>query len=69
MAYCLGVFPKRQAKYLMSMIRENKKNNVYVVLRGRGSRKEHGNNQDLPVRYADNVAMYVRSKADRKRIR
>lgn len=59
---CLGVFPKRTAQYLRSVVKENPKCNVHLVFRGRGSRKEHGDAQDLPVKYAEKVAVYVRHK-------
>ena len=59
---CLGTFSKRTATYLRGMCNESPSCNAYLVFRGRGSRKENGNNQTLPVKYAEKVAVYIRPK-------
>ena len=62
--YCLGVFNKKAAHYLRSMCKDSPQCTVYLTLRGRGPRKEHGKNmcQDLPLKYADKVAVYAKPK-------
>lgn len=60
--YCLGVFNKGEAYALRKLCKTNKQCTVNLMFRGRGSRKEYGNKQDLPVKYAKNVAIYVKPK-------
>jgi len=68
MAMCLGILPKRQAKYLASIFRDSPKCNVVFKYRGRGKRKELApaseinSNGDLPMKYAKEVAVYVYEK-------
>ena len=67
MTLCLGVLKKREALYLRSVCKDSPQCNVYLAFRGRGSRKKHGNSQDLPVKYAEKVAVYIKSKEEIKR--
>lgn len=56
----LGTYPKELVPLILLFSRNSKASNVRFILRGRGKRRNSNKFcQDLPLYYAESIAVYV----------